>query len=66
MAKSKKMKSDSVRDLKPRKVMDAGKAASVRGGTDEAASVRGGRKAGKGQQEFLIVKMNDVIITSVT
>lgn len=24
------------------------------------------RKAGKGQQEFLIVKMNDVIITSVT
>ena len=24
------------------------------------------RKAGKGQQEFLIVKMNDVVITSVT
>jgi type VI secretion system secreted protein Hcp len=24
------------------------------------------RKAGKGQQEFLIIKMNDVIITSVT
>jgi type VI secretion system secreted protein Hcp len=24
------------------------------------------RKAGKGQQEFMIVKMNDVIITSVT
>jgi type VI secretion system secreted protein Hcp len=24
------------------------------------------RKAGKGQQEFLIVKMNDIIITSVT
>jgi type VI secretion system secreted protein Hcp len=24
------------------------------------------RKAGKGQQEFLIVKMNDVIITAVT
>jgi type VI secretion system secreted protein Hcp len=24
------------------------------------------RKAGKGQQEFLIVKMNDVIITGVT
>ena len=23
------------------------------------------RKAGKGQQEFLIIKMNDVIITSV-
>ena len=24
------------------------------------------RKAGKGQQEYLVVKMNDVIITSVT
>jgi type VI secretion system secreted protein Hcp len=24
------------------------------------------RKAGKGQQEFLVVKMNDVIVTSVT
>src|SRR5438045_2916729 len=24
------------------------------------------RKAGKGQQEFMIVKMNDVIVTSVT
>ena len=24
------------------------------------------RKAGKGQQEFLIIKMNDIIITSVT
>jgi hypothetical protein len=23
----------------------------------------GGRKAGKGQQEFLVVKMNDIIIT---
>jgi hypothetical protein len=30
-----------------------------------ARSVRGGRKAGKGQQEFLVVKMNDVIITGV-
>jgi hypothetical protein len=29
---------------------------------DEEAVV-GGRKAGKGQQEYLVVKMNDVIIT---
>jgi hypothetical protein len=29
----------------------------------EAADVKGGRKAGKGQQEFLVVKMNDIIIT---
>src|SRR5258708_5524936 len=30
---------------------------------DEESSVVGGRKAGKGQQEFLIVKMNDTTIT---
>ena len=30
------------------------------GGTEVTA-----RKAGKGQQEFLVVKMNDVIITGV-
>jgi type VI protein secretion system component Hcp len=33
----------------------------------EAKRIKGGgithRKAGKGQQEFLIVKMNDVIVT---
>jgi len=29
-------------------------------------SVAGGRKAGGGQQEYLVIKMNDVIITSVT
>lgn len=45
MARSKKGKSDGMKDLKPRKVMDAGKAASLRGGTDEAASVRGVRPA---------------------
>jgi hypothetical protein len=38
----------------------------------DAKHVKGGggavvaRKAGKGQQEFLVVKMNDVIITSVS
>jgi type VI protein secretion system component Hcp len=37
----------------------------------DARAVKGGdgtvtaRKAGKGQQEFLIVKMQDVIVTSV-
>jgi hypothetical protein len=30
---------------------------------EDAQRVKGGRKAGKGQQEFLVVKMNDVIIT---
>ena len=28
-----------------------------------ARTVKGGRKAGKGQQEFLVVKMNEVFIT---
>ena len=28
-----------------------------------ARAVKGGRKAGKGQQEYLVVKMNDVSIT---
>jgi hypothetical protein len=28
-----------------------------------ARAVRGGRKAGKEQQEYLVVKMNDVLIT---
>jgi hypothetical protein len=53
MPKGKKPKSQKMSDLKPRKTISA----------KEAASVRGGRKAGKGQQEFMIVKMNDVIIT---
>jgi hypothetical protein len=29
----------------------------------DAAEVKGGRKAGKDQQEFLVVKMNDVIVS---
>jgi len=33
-------------------------------GTEEAQEVKGGRKAGKGQQEYLKVEMEDVIITS--
>lgn len=30
---------------------------------EDAQRVKGGRKAGKGQQEFLVVKMNDVLIS---
>jgi hypothetical protein len=30
-----------------------------------AKSVKGGRKAGGGQQEYLVVKLNDVLITGV-
>jgi oligoribonuclease (3'-5' exoribonuclease) len=33
---------------------------------EELQIVAGGRKAGEGQKEFLVVKMQDVIITSVT
>jgi hypothetical protein len=31
----------------------------------QARNVKGGRKAGQGQQDYLIVKMNDVQISSV-
>lgn len=55
MAKSKKTSSPSQKDLKPRKTISA----------REAASVKGGRKAGKGQQEYLVVKLNDATISSV-
>ena len=40
----------------------AGDARHVKGFAD----VKGGRKAGKGQQEYLIVKMSDIIVTSVS
>ncbi|HZF06000.1 MAG TPA: hypothetical protein VE932_16825 [Patescibacteria group bacterium] len=33
---------------------------------DQAKQVAGGRKAGAGQQEFLIIKMNDVLVTGVS
>jgi hypothetical protein len=33
-------------------------------GKDEAKEVKGGRKAGKGQQEYLKVEMEDIIISS--
>ena len=32
---------------------------------EEMKTVAGGRKAGKGQQEFLVIKMSDTTITGV-
>jgi hypothetical protein len=52
MAKA-KAKSGKMKDLKARKTITA----------REAATVKGGRKAGKPQQEYLVVKMNDVIVS---
>jgi hypothetical protein len=43
------------------KDLTARNARSVKGGGGEVVA----RKAGKGQQEFLVVKMQDVIITGV-
>jgi hypothetical protein len=65
MAKARKTSHKGVKDLKVKTIKSAARleADSVRGGL-EADGVRGGRKAGKGQQEFLVIKMNDVIITS--
>jgi hypothetical protein len=65
MAKARKTSDKGLKDLKSKTIKSAGRleADSVRGGLD-ADAVRGGRKAGKGQQEFLLIKTNDVIITS--
>ena len=46
-----------LRDLEAKKDEQAGHAESA----DE--QVKGGRKAGGGQQDYLIVKMNDAIIS---
>jgi len=52
-----------------RGVMRAAAARRAGGGElseEQLEAVAGGRKAGKGQQEYLVIKMNDVIITSVS
>jgi len=53
-SKAKARKRSATKDLAARD------AKHVKGGGDIVA-----RKAGKGQQEYLVVKMNDVLITGV-
>jgi len=53
-SKAKARKRSATKDLAARD------AKHVKGGGDVVA-----RKAGKGQQEYLVVKMNDVLITGV-
>jgi len=53
-SKAKAPKRSATKDLAARD------AKHVKGGGDVVA-----RKAGKGQQEYLVVKMNDVLITGV-
>jgi hypothetical protein len=54
-AKAKTKANKRVKDL-PAKTLNA----------KSARDVRGGRKAGKLQHEYFVVKMNDVIITGVS
>ena len=54
-SKAKARKRKTPKDLAPKD------ARHVKGGGGEVVS----RKAGKGQQEFLVVKMTDVLITGV-
>ena len=54
-SKAKARKRKSPKDLAPKD------ARHVKGGGGEVVA----RKAGKGQQEFLVVKMTDVLITGV-
>ena len=49
------------RKRKPPKDLAPKDARHVKGGGGEVVA----RKAGKGQQEFLVVKMNDILITGV-
>ncbi len=53
MAKSRKARTDGKKKIKDLGVKDGAK------------SVTGGRKAGTGQQEYLIVKMTDVLVTGL-
>ena len=55
MKKKKPAKAKSVRNLSV-KTLGGKEAKRIKGGTITH------RKAGKGQQEFLVVKMNDIII----
>lgn len=57
MAKSRK-KTSTLTDLEP-VTLD-----KTETGVKEAESVRGGRKAGGTQQEYLVVKLDEVFITS--
>ena len=60
--------SDEKRDeLEPQSTVESTNEAKVSEelSDEELNDVSGGRKAGKPQQEFLVIKMNDVIITSV-
>jgi isopentenyl phosphate kinase len=56
MKKKKPAKAKSIRELSE-KTLRAKQAKRIKGGSITH------RKAGKGQQEFLVVKMNDIIIT---
>jgi hypothetical protein len=52
MAKEAKKGAKKAVNLKPKKVTE-----------QDARAVKGGRKAGKGQQEYLVYKVNDATIT---
>ena len=56
MKKKRAAKRKTVRDLSA-KTLSAKSAKRIKGGSITH------RKAGKGQQEFLVVKMNDIIVT---
>jgi hypothetical protein len=56
MKKKKAAKRKTVRNLSAR-TLNGKEAKRIKGGTITH------RKAGKGQQEFLVVKMNDVLLT---
>ena len=56
-------KKDATISSSPDDLVQTTKSSDVELTEEQLNRVTGGRKAGSGQQEFLVIKMNDVIIT---
>jgi hypothetical protein len=57
------MTKDSSKPTSPESLVKSSSTAPVELSESDLDKVAGGRKSGKGQQEYLVVKMNDVIVT---
>jgi hypothetical protein len=57
------MTKDSSKPTSPENLVKSSSTAPVELSESDLDKVAGGRKAGKDQQEYLVVKMNDVIVT---
>jgi hypothetical protein len=58
------MTKDNSKPTAPENLVKSSATAPVELSETDLDKVAGGRKAGKDQQEYLVVKMNDVLVTS--